>query len=107
MKSSVELLFEYVFDSPTFAMTTPGLERMTRPAPVHPFGPGYSMHPELSRSAVAYVGRSAALVALPFTLTTLFIASGTTAMAEEGGSPSSLFTGQPGVGSYMDQFMPY
>lgn len=107
MKSSVELLFGLVFDIPTFTMTTPGLERMGRTPKVHPFGPGYSMHPELSSSGLGYVVRASLGVALPLTLTTLFIASGTTAMAEEGGSPSSLFTGQPGVGSYMDQFMPY
>ncbi len=72
---------------------------------VSPYGPGYSMHPELSRSLMRMIASRALLVAVPFTFTTLMIATGTTAMSEEGGSPSSLFTSQPGVGSYMDQFM--
>ncbi len=72
---------------------------------VSPYGPGYSMHPELSRSLMRIIASRALLVAVPFTFTTLMIATGTTAMSEEGGSPSSLFTSQPGVGSYMDQFM--
>ena len=72
---------------------------------VSPYGPGYSLHPELSRRYAPILARSVAAIVLPLTITSLLIASGTTAIAEEGGSPSSLFTGQPGVGSWMDQFV--
>lgn len=107
MKSSVELLFDMVFENPTVIQTPSGPFVQPKPGPVHPFGPGYSLHPELTRGGFRIALGRGLLLAYPLVQTSLFIAAGTTAMAEQGGSPSSLFTGQPGVGSYMDRFMPY
>ncbi|AXH77486.1 MAG: hypothetical protein [Circoviridae sp.] len=65
MNLSVKRLFDMVFvDTPSIGMTSPSTPRFGPTPPVHPFGPGYAMHPELSRPAVGYLLSTAVIPAL-------------------------------------------
>jgi hypothetical protein len=78
--------FDYLFGTDTYELlsdvvTRPsgvsGLPKFGPKPLVSPFGPGYSMHPELSRSAMGYLVRS--VVVSPF-----FLVPTVTALASVG-----------------------
>jgi len=72
------------------------------PAPqVHPWGPGYSIHPELTRSGAGYFLSRLALPAAVMASTI----TATTTLSSEGGEPGALFTSYPGIGSSLDHVL--
>ncbi len=78
-----------------------GLARSGPKPLVSPYGPGYSMHPELSRSGAGY------LMSRLFVPTAVMasVVTATTTLSSEGGEPGALFTSYPGVGSALDQYL--
>lgn len=59
MTPTTDYLFDMVFGTPTIRGVPSSIPRMAPNAPVHPWGPGYSIHPELSRPGVGYLMRAA------------------------------------------------